>query len=241
MKNIKEFYILGLPIDTEIGQCEFIKVKDYPDYFADLQIMSLNKLNIIYKYHEINKNHEYDDVIQELEKLNLFEIVVRIPEIQIAYYNVFLKVFGNEEVLQNINSQNFEYYRKLVMEMNCVKEEIINPNPEIQRFIEKSKRVKQQESEPMSFSDIVSSVVGYNGLSYKDINEMTIYQLYMTFHRIARIKGYDTAVLFKTVQEKFKENIKVEEWCKHIDLFEEEKHTIEYSKFKNTTESIVNE
>ena len=241
MKDIKEFYILGLPIDTDIGQCEFIKVKEYPDYFADLQIMSLNKLHIIYKYHEINKNHEFDDVIKELKRLTLFEIVTSIPEIQMAYYRVFLKVFDNEEALYKINNQNFDYYRKLIMDMNCVKEEVINPNPEIQRFIEKSKRVKQQDSEPLTFADIVSSVVGYNGLSYQDINEMTVYQLYMTFHRIAQIKGYDTAVLFKTVQEKFKENIKVENWCKHINLLEEEKHAIEYNTFKQTTGSIVNE
>lgn len=238
MKDIKEFYILGLPIDTEIGQCEFIKVKEYPDYFADLQIMSLNKLHIIYKYHEINKNHEFDDVIKELEKLTLFEIVTGILEIQMAYYRVFLKVFGNEEVLYKINNQNFDYYRKLIMDMNCVKEEVINPNPEIQRFIEKSKRVKQQESEPLTFADIVSSVVGYNGLSYRDINEMTVYQLYMTFHRIAQIKGYDTSTLFATVST---EKIKIESWCKHINLFEEEKHAIEYNKFKQTTGSIINE
>jgi hypothetical protein len=238
MKDIKEFYILGLPIDTDIGQCEFIKVKEYPDYFADLQIMSLNKLHIIYKYHEINKNHEFDDVIKELEKLTLFEIVTGIPEIQMAYYRVFLKVFGNEEALYKINNQNFDYYRKLIMDMNCVKEEVINPNPEIQRFIEKSKRVKQQESEPLTFADIVSSVVGYNGLSYRDINEMTVYQLYMTFHRIAQIKGYDTSTLFATVST---EKIKIESWCKHINLFEEEKHAIEYNTFKQTTGSIVNE
>lgn len=237
MKDIKEFYILGLPIDTEIGQCEFIKVKEYPDYFADLQIMSLNKLHIIYKYHEINKNHEFDDVIKELEKLTLFEIVTNIPELQMAYYRVFLKVFSNEEVLYKINNQNFDYYRKLIMDMNCVKEEVINPNPEIQRFIEKSKRVKQQESEPLTFADIVSSVVGYNGLSYRDINEMTVYQLYMTFHRIAQIKGYDTSTLFATVST---EKIKIESWCKHINLFEEEKYAIEYNTFKQTTGSIVN-
>ena len=238
MKDIKDFYILGLPIDTEIGQCEFIKVKEYPDYFADLQIMSLNKLHIIYKYHEINKNHEFDDVIKELKRLTLFEIVTSIPEIQMAYYRVFLKVFDNEEALYKINNQNFDYYRKLIMDMNCVKEEVINPNPEIQRFIEKSKRVKQQESEPLTFADIVSSVVGYNGLSYRDINEMTVYQLYMTFHRIAQIKGYDTSTLFATVST---EKIKIESWCKHINLFEEEKHAIEYNTFKQTTGSIVNE
>lgn len=238
MKDIKDFYILGLPIDTDIGQCEFIKVKEYPDYFADLQIMSLNKLHIIYKYRELNKNHELDELINELEKLTLFEIVTGIPEIQMAYYRVFLKVFGNEEVLYKINNKNFDYYRKLVMDMNCIKEEIINPNPEIQRFIEKSKRVKQQESDSLTFADIVSSVVGFNGLSYKDINEMTVYQLYMTFHRIAQIKGYDTSTLFATVST---EKIKIESWCKHINLFEEEKYAIEYNKFKQTTGSIINE
>jgi hypothetical protein len=43
MMDIKEFYILGLPIETEIGKCHFLKVKEYPDYFMDLQIVSMTK------------------------------------------------------------------------------------------------------------------------------------------------------------------------------------------------------
>lgn len=238
MKNLKEFYIIGEPIETDIGLCDFIKVKEYPDFAFELQTISLNKLHLIYKYQQINKNHELDEFINELNKLSLFEIVFGIPELRQAYLKVFLRVFNDGKSVAQINQSNFEYYRKLVMDMNCVKEELINPNPEIQRAIERSRRVKQRESGGLEFADIVTSIVGFNGLSYKDIKEMTIYQLYMTFHRIAQIKGYDTNTLFATVST---EKINIESWCKHIDLLEDEKHFVTQEEFNKKTASVLNE
>lgn len=237
MINIQEFYILGLPIETDIGECNFIKVRDYPDYFNDLQIISLSKDHLIYKYSQLNKDSSLNDLIQELHKLNLYEIATGLPELQQSYYRVFTKVFGNEDTLTFINEDNFDYFRKLIMTMNCLKEEKINPNPEIQRALERSRRVKSQEGEKLTFADMCSSVVGYNGLTYQNINEFTIYQLYMTYYRIAQIKNYDTTTLFKTVSN----DVKIDSWSKHINLFEEESHFVDYKKFKKTTGSVLSE
>lgn len=237
MMNIKEFYILGLPIKTEIGECHFLKVKEYPDYFMDLQVVSLTKDHLINKYSELNKDGSLTEFIEEISKRELFELAVTIPELQESYFRLFTKVFGNDEFLSEITTDNFNIYRKLIMDMNFVKEEIINPNPEIQKAIERSKRVKAAEGEPMEFADIVSSVVGFNGLTYQNINEFTIYQLYMTFHRIAQIKNYDTSTLFATVSDK----VKVDNWSKHIDLYAEEKHFISQDEFKKNAGSLFNE
>ncbi len=237
MQDIKEFYILGLPIETEIGNCQFIKVKEYPDCFNDLQIISLSKSHLIYKYSQLNKGGLLNDFIKELEKLTLYEIAVNIPELQESYYKVFTKVFGSEETLDFVNQDNFDYYRKLIMTMNCLKEEKINPNPEIQRALERSRRVKAMESEKFTFADMCSSVVGHNGLTYQSINEFTIYQLYITYYRIAQIKNYDTTTLFKTVSN----DVKVDSWSKHINLFEEENHFVDYKKFKKQTGSVFEE
>lgn len=235
MKDIKEFYILGNPIETEIGKCEFLKVKEYPDYFFDLQNLSMSKDEIIYQYNAINKTGELTELIDELKKVSLYEIVTHIPNFKQSYYRLFSKVFETEENIKLINNDNFPYVRKLIMGMNFQKEDLINPNPEIQRAIERSRRVKSQEQGQLKFADIVSSVVGFNGLSYKDINEFTIYQLYMTYFRIAQIKNYDTTTLFATVSS---EKIKIESWSKHIDPFEEEKHFVSQSEFKKSVGSV---
>lgn len=236
--DINEFYILGLPIQTEIGECHFLKVKEYPDYFMDLQVISMTKDQIIQKYTELNKGNILDDLIIEMKNLPLFEIVIGIPELQQSYFKLLNKVFTNEESLYNINQLNFDYFRKLIMTMNCMKEEKINPNPEIQRAIERSRRVKQQDGGKVEFADIVTSVVGFNGLTYNDINDFTMYQLYMTYYRINQFKNYDTSTLFATVSS---EKINIESWSKHINMFEEEKHFITQEEFQKSTGSVFNE
>lgn len=234
MINLEEFYILGLPIETERGDCHFIKVMDYPKFILDLETMVLTKAHIINRLSKFNADHSLDEVIKVFNQQPLYEIIIHVPEMAHSYQNVFKHVFQNEEVFSSITVDEFDSYRQLILKMNCMKEEKINPNPEIQMWIEKSKRAKQQEGGTLTFSDIVTSVVGFNGLSYRDINEMTIFQLYMTFYRINQIKGYDTSTLFATVAEK----VKVESWCKHIDLFEEESHGISREEFEKKSQSI---
>jgi hypothetical protein len=237
MKDIKEFYILGLPIETPIGECHFLKVKEYPDYFVDLQIVSMTKDHLINKYSEINKNNSLTEFIEELNKYNLFELALTIPELQTSYFRLFSKVFDNPNAMSKLTPENFTYFRKLILDMNGMKEEVINPNPEIQRAIERSKRVKSQEGEKLAFHDIVTSLVGYNGLTYDNINNFTIYQMYMTYYRIAQFKNYDTSTLFATVSDK----VKVDSWSKHIDMFAEEKHFVSKDEFNKNTGSMFKE
>ncbi|WP_080845557.1 hypothetical protein [Cytobacillus gottheilii] len=238
MMDMKEFYILGLPVDTPIGHCTFLKVKDYPDYFMPLQIVGLTKNHIVSKYSELNKDGSLDEFMVELRNSDMFEIAMGIPEIHEAYLKLFIKLFNDENILLEVTKENFDYYRKLVMTMNCLKEEVINPNPEIQAAIERSRRVKSQEGEKLEFSDIVTSVVGYNGLTYSDINEFSLYQLYMTYYRIAQFKNYDTTTLFATVSA---DKIKIDSWSKHINLYEDEKYAITQDEFNNAIGTTVND
>lgn len=238
MLNIKEFYITGLPIKTEIGDCEFLKVKDYPTYLLDIQTIALGKSRIINMFNELNKDGSLSNLINKLNTYNLFEIVEVIPDIYNSYNSIFMRVFGSEDIVKNINSENFDSIRNLILDMNCIKVEEINPNQEIQRAIERSKRVKNREGENLTFEDMSSSIVAFSGKSYSDLNEMTIYQFYMTYFRIAQIKNYDTSTLFATVSS---EKINIESWSKHIDLFAEEKHSISHDEFKKTTGSVFDE
>lgn len=236
MYNIQDFYILGLPIDTEIGQADFIKVRDYPQYYVDLQIIGMSKNEIIYKYSQINKNGQYDEMIAELKKSSFYEICTNLPELKQSYYNVFMKAFGRESTVSLIGEDNFDIYRDLVMKMNCVTEEEYNPNPEIQKHIERSKRVKSMDQEKLTFEAMCTSIVAQSGVNYKDILEWTIYEFYATFYRTGQMKMYDTSTLFATVSS---EKINIENWSKHIDMFEKEKHFITEKEFKSKTAKVV--
>lgn len=237
MMNHKDFYALGLPIDTEIGSAHFLKVKDYPDYIMDLQNIGMSKLEVIHRYKEAFKDGSADDLIEEMDGMDLYEISIGLPELRHSYYKVFASVFNNNDILSHLDKDSFDFYRKLIMDMNCVKEEQINPNPEIQRAIERSKRVKSQDQDKLTFGDMCSSIVVHSGISYEALNEFTIFQLYLTFHRIAQFKNYDTSTLFATVSEK----AKVESWSKHIDLYEEEKHFVTEDQFSKNTGSMFND
>ena len=230
MLNLRQFYILGLPIETPIGMCHFVQVKDFPDLCNYLNILSTSRLKIIYGYQKLNIKPE---TLGFVKTLPLFEMVRHAPDIKKAYTNLFTFIFKDENAFIRIqDAETFDYIRQLIMDMNCVKEEKINPNPEIQAWVDKSKRLKAQEDGGMEFDDIVSSVATYNGLGYTSVNEMTIYQLYATFHRIASFKNYDTNTLFATVST---EKTDIESWCKHIDMFIEEKNGLsreEYEKMK---------
>lgn len=238
MKNVEEFYILGLPIETDVGECNFIRVKDYPDYFMDLQIVSMNKGKIIHDYTLLNKTGQLTAFIEQLNKLELFDIVTGIPDLRDAYIRLFRKVFNDENIIEKITIDNIEQYRSLILKMQCIKEEIVNPNPEIQKAIERSRRVKAQDAEKLTFSDMVTSTVVGTGIDYELINEWSIYRLYMTFHRISKFKNYDTSTLFATVSS---EKVKIEGWSTHIDLFEEEKHFVTQEQFNKTTGSAFSE
>lgn len=224
MINDKNFYILGLPIDTSLGQCHFIKIRDFPQFALYQKLLLINKDCII----NLLTNGNEQEIADLKRNATLFDLIKAIPEFNETYSEIFKLVFKKDVFPSR---DNFDNIRKLIMEMNCIKEEEINPNPEIQAWIEKSKKAKQKEDN-ISFDDLVSSVKVYTGDTYEQILDMTIYQFYISFHRISAFKNYDTSTLFATVSSK---KIDIENWCKHIDLFKKEKYGYTREEFNNIT------
>ncbi|MEC3756000.1 hypothetical protein P9160_00965 [Bacillus halotolerans] len=233
-----EFFITGEPIPTEFGDCRFIKVKEYAFLIPYLSWFKMSKKEIIYTYSKKENNQfgQLDGLIAELKKLSLFEITSILPNFKEAYEVIFSTVFNGVEILEKLTPENFEALRDLVLKMSCLKEEKISSNPEIQRANERSKRVKSQDSDMVDMADIMSSVATHTGYLYKDINEMTLYQLYMTYYRVGQFKQYDTSTLFATVSPDAAKHM--ESWGKHIDLFEEEKHYISRESFMKQTKGF---
>ena len=230
MQDIQDFYILGLPIDTSIGKCHFVKVRDYPDFLVFQRLLLINKDKMMKIFKD---NSDCDDEMLEIIKQTheLYDFIKMMPELDQLYNQLFQFVF-KQSVYSKVDSSNFDYYRKLIMTMNCIEEEEVNPNPEIQAWIEKSRQFFNKDK--VSFEDIASCVVAYTGHTYNDINEMTIYQLFMTFQRISAIIAYNTTTLFRTVSN----DVNVESWAKHINLFEKRGYGVDNYKFGKVKEIL---
>lgn len=229
MPDHEEFYAFGLPIETELGVFHPIKVKDYPTYLIHLQTIQSTKEQIIQDYRKHNKGEKFEEVFEQMGQLSLFEFALSDPHTRNSYEKVLNKCFNREQVIDNIEDEEmFNYYRGLILRTNVLKEEKVNPNPEIQAAIERSKRVKSQGQDKFTLSDMMSSVAMLSGLDYRDILEWTVYQLHVSFYRTSQIMNYNTGILFSTVST---EKIEISEWNAHIDLFEEEKHYIDQGTF----------
>lgn len=222
MEYSKDFFILGTPVSTEIGECHFIKLKDYPQYVNDLSQIAQSKEEIIYNFQNQNKFGQLDNLINDLNASSLLDIVNVMEQLKNAYLRVFKKVFNNSDVFASINEDNFYRVRKLIMDMHCIREAKVSKNPELERFNQKSRALKSENK--TDFSDLVTCVVQFTGYSAADVLDLTLPQLHSHFFRGAAFLNNHAAVIFSTVSPDAAKNIG--SWSQHIDLFEEEKHYI---------------
>lgn len=237
MRNIEEFYFLGESVETNIGMVNFLTMKEYPEYYEHLIIMSYDKYRIAYTLAEFDKTLKIENIIADINKVDLYDLYIEMQEISIAYNQVFAKVFNDDSSLFKINRDNFNDVRNLILRMNHIKENKANPNPEIEKWQNMSRRAKSS-GDTITLTDMASSIVGFNGLTYKDISEMTVFQFYMTFYRINQIKGYDTSTLFATVSS---EKIDIKSWCSHIDPYEEEETSISKDQFNKQAKGLFDQ
>lgn len=228
--DIEEIYISGDAIRTDIGDCYFIKVNEYWKYLELLGVLTLDKNRIIAGIYNQDKKGEYTDYIELAKELSLYEIVASIEQYVEIYQELFSRLFRDKSVWGRVNKDNFDYFRELVMKMNGIPEEETSPNPEIQQWIDREKRFKQ-EGGNINFTDIVSSVVVGTGASYQQVNDYTLFQLYMTFKRITQFKAYDTSTLFSTVAS---DSVDIESWAKNIPVVDREKLGISKDEFDKT-------
>src|SRR5690606_3978759 len=160
-------------------------------------------LHLYYQYKKANidKNPEVDKILGELKNDSLYNIVKDNSTFANAYFTIFKLAIDDIEVIEKIfdDEKLFMSYRQLILDMQMMVEEQVSPNEEIQKSLERSRRVKQQEAEKTAFSDIVSAVVAGTSNSFKDVTEMTVLQVYAVYYRMSAIFEYSTTTLFATV------------------------------------------
>lgn len=242
MEYNKDYFIFGEPIETIFGKVRFLTYREYLTKQSQLSLMSMSSLHIYYYFKEIDKNISKEE-LEELKKLKdtpLLDIVMDIPVFKDTYKTMFQTVieFKDSLSVEDIFSENeiFMQMRKLVLDMNVTVEAEVSPNEEIQRAIERSRRVKQAEAEKQTFVDIITSIVSSTNNSFEDVCNMNVMQVYAIYARIGAIFNYKTSTLFATVAEK----VDIELWNKHIDLFEQKSDTLTENEFKSKFGGIFN-
>ena len=239
----KNLFIFGESVLTDFGELRFLTYREFLQNSADLQLISQNSLHIYYYYKTqlkaIGANASDIEQLKELKDADLYEIVLSTKQILNAYLKIFQLVFDrNDNIpLEQIFSKTeiFHFVRKLIMDMNVLTEEKVSPNEEIQSAIERSRRVKQNNSEEQSFVDIVTSIVASTNNSFEDVCSMNIFQVYAIYARVGAIFNYQTTTLFATVAEK----VNIESWNKHIDLFKVEDDSLSRDEFSKKFGSLL--
>lgn len=233
MEYNRDFFIFGEPIETKFGKVRFLTYKEFLTYQSYLSSISMNSLHIFYYYKKIIKNATDEDlkVLEELKNTNLYEIVLSTPQFLQVYVDIFnmLTTFNDGFELAHLfeNQDDFMEMRQLIMDMNVITEEEVNPNEEIQSYIDASRELKQQESEKQSHTDIISTIVVGVGVDYDTVLNWNVIRVYSALLRISAFKNSEITALFATVSDK----VKLETWQKHIDLFEKEKTGMKMSEF----------
>ncbi len=244
MRNDKDSYISGIPIDTELGRVAFLKYHEYINHQFELRLISMNVLHIYYFYKERFKEETDPETLETIEAIKdqkLISIVLSENSFFEAYVKVFKKVLldnEDDQIIRKIfeDEDMFLGLRNLILDMNAIVEEEVSPNPEIQEFIEADREQKAIESGKVTLNDIMSSIVAWTGFTYNELIEMTVFQVKATYRRIAQLKSYDTSTLFATVAE----NVKIEHWGGHIDLFEIETSGTKMSEFNKKFGNLFN-
>ncbi|WP_342468338.1 hypothetical protein NSS78_08535 [Bacillus sp. FSL W8-0920] len=218
--DFMQLFGTGQPVRTPIGDCHFIKIKEYVDFSSDLQLMADNQDKIVESMRQALKDKlDAEDIEEMVSGRNLFQLILMHPLYLEAYQSIFIKVFDDKEIMSKISNENFLELRSLVLKMHLINEDKKSPNSEIEELNQISKELKSSDN-GADLSDMISVVVVMTGVDYSTINEWSLYQLYLTYHRILKKENHDASVIFATVSSE----VKVNGWDDHIDLYAEEKH-----------------
>lgn len=207
MDNMKEFYILGLPIETGIGKLHPTYMRDYPKLVRHMGTLLLDKSDLVRGLEVIaRQSKELQPLLDYANSVDLFEFTISFKDDRYkgSYlyqpYEQYKKLFEfcfKEDVFDKVQSnEELKQYIELIKDFNDVKYEKPNPNPEIAKFDELKRKLQEAKGETITFEAMYTSVLLSSGIHP---NDMTIYQFNKAFDRIGHFKNYETTTLFKTV------------------------------------------
>jgi hypothetical protein len=219
-------YIFAQPDFIEgIGNVYPIQLKDYEEFQQYSSILYLSKkhfgeeniplLGLLFGYSQ-HLGFTYDSLTLTLEKL--FSLVLR-KKVYIYQTddNFWFQTDDGlfSEYVSKIDFFNYEDLRSIIMKQNLIFEQKVYKNPKVQEWANKVLEARSKNGSNITIEDIISTVSVYKGVSYDDLQNYTLYQLYADFYRIRKMKKYDADVIFRSVSDK----VTIEDFAEQVNLF----------------------
>ena len=160
------------------------------------QIQELEEYKNSYQM-ELNKYIEIIKQAEAKEKDNILNEATKYVQI-IFECNKQIDILKSNDIpfFDRIKTiEEFEYYRKLIRDMNHITYEKPNSNKELAYFDKLERISKEQKGEIITFKSMVTSV----GLYRQDVLEISIDSLYSYFDRIQCFEGYHAGVTYQTI------------------------------------------
>lgn len=221
MENIYKDYgyeniLLDMPCECNGVGVYPIKVKDWNKFGRYIKYFILSRqhygikdenslLEVVFVSSVLEKNNgkppqnqEEDNELSNLviqEMCEAFSIITRTNNVSFTYSNGYNFILDNGK---KIDDSNFEDIRRIILSQNILFEPIIYESEFQQKWAEKVRRGKMKKNKGIGIEEIINIVRCSLGISYKEISDMNMFQLYCDYRRVSNTKEFDTINILKT-------------------------------------------
>lgn len=212
LPEYEESWIQGYPLKTEYGYIVPIKVKDYFKYIGEIDFIKKQSWEIkkeILKGLIRTDEEMFHIVRKDFERASFMTCLKNnVAGLRDAYnkvFSIFIHDFNPDgRFYWSLNESDFDTLRKLILDFNHIPYHEKNPNEEIEKFNRIKTHIASVKGGLIEFDTIYSTLMTKEGggLSPDEINNLTMRQFFLAFHRIEYIKGNEMTILFKTVDSK---------------------------------------
>lgn len=216
-------YIFAQPEFIEgIGDVYPIKLKDYDKFQECSGILYISKnnfkncddvplLDLIFVCAE-QLGFTPQELILSFEKL--FSLVLR-KEVKFVEFKSYFDIEGKYK----IDALNYEILRTVVMNQNIMIEPKVYKTEIMNKWAQKALIAKQKNAPKITMEDMITTIKNYNGFTYEQILEQTIYQINSDFYRIRKMMNHDIGVQYKCSQNYDPSSVTVEDFAESLDLY----------------------
>lgn len=201
-----ESWIQGYPLKTDYGYVKALKVKDWFKYINGVEVLKKQGWEVEdLILREVMGSDKESLVRQIFRKYTFMECLKNnlagIRDVYSPIFREFVEDFNEKEFFMTINQDEFDNFRRLILDFNHVQYREANPNKEIERFNRMKEYLKKTKGGSIEFDTIFTTLMSGKGGGFTpdQINDMTYRQFMLNFKRVEFMIAHDTTALFKTV------------------------------------------
>jgi len=203
-----ESWINGFPMKTDFGYIKPLKIREFWKHFTDIELLKKQGWEVKKDILKYKDGHISIDQIKSDFDNHSFITCIRnnVASLRDEYTKIF-KIFVydfDDRVYWKMSQDDFDNFRKLILDFNHIYYYEKNPNPVIERYNKAKNFLASRKGGTIEFDTVFSTLMVSSGGGHlpEEINNLTIRQFYLAFKRVEFSKAHQTTTLFKTVDSK---------------------------------------